>query len=101
MLVLCRVREDVSIWVIARWQFAQVINQRLQQRQHDAAAGLFCGEANFALLKIDSAPGQPSQITESLAEVKTEQDKAAPLFIVTARCKDAPDFRQRERPSLR
>jgi hypothetical protein len=89
--------EDECIRVVARWQLAQVIDERLHQWQHDAPAGLASCERNLVLLEVDRSPCEACQVTEPLADVKAEQHKAAPFLVVLARFEYPFDFRNRER----
>src|SRR5262245_44502351 len=97
-LVLRSIRKDVRVRVVARWQRAQIIDERLDERQHDAPACLFRSELDLVRLKVDGAPGEPRKITETLTEIQAEEHKTAPLSV--ARFDDALDLCERERSAL-
>src|SRR5262249_24918100 len=97
----CSIGEDVSVWIVTRWQRCQVISERLHQRQHDAPSRLARCERNLAGVQIDRAPREPSQVAESLADIEPEQNKATPFGIFTTCFEDSLDFRKCESASLR
>src|SRR4029453_3795838 len=92
----CRIWKDESVGIITRWQPAQIVTERLHERQHYASSGLASGERNLALFKIHCSPRKARQVAEPLAEIQTEKNEAAPFGIIPARFQDAFDFWQCE-----
>src|SRR4030095_5393746 len=95
-----RTREDVSIGIVACRKRGQVIAERLQKREDDSLSCFACCERNLASLKIDGTPREASQITETLAGVESEKQKAAPLHVMDARFQNPFDFCECERAAL-
>src|SRR5262249_24266639 len=54
----CRIWKDESVGIITRWQPAQIVTERLHERQHDAPSRLARRERNLAGGQIDRAPRQ-------------------------------------------
>src|SRR5438067_2580896 len=95
-----RTREDVSVGVVACRKRGQVIADRLQKWKHDSPSCLACRERDLASLKVDGTPRQARQITETLAGVESEKQKAAPLHVIAARFQNPFDFCEGEGAAL-
>jgi hypothetical protein len=93
------VRKDVRVRVVARWQRSQVITERLHERQDDSPSGLARCERDLAVVEVNGAPCEPSQIAETLSEIKSEEHETSPLRVT--RFEDALDLRDREAAPLR